>query len=85
MMAASCSLHSLTLLPLCTASHCVRTLCRRSFIMYNTMAACSWWTWLLHFTMVILGGFLIANLTIAVIYINFNKNFAESKQQAKGG
>ena len=52
--------------------------------MYNTMAACSWWTWLLHFTMVILGGFLIANLTIAVIYINFNKNFAESKQQAKG-
>lgn len=52
--------------------------------MYNTMAACSWWTWLLHFTMVILGGFLLVNLTIAVIYINFNKNFAESKKQAKG-
>ena len=87
MMAASRSmlhtLHRLILLPLMPRL-ILRTLCRRSFIMYSTMAACSWWTWLLHFTMVILGGFLIVNLTIAVIYINFNKNFVESKQQAKG-
>ena len=55
--------------------------------MFNTQAAASWWTWLLHWTMVILGSFLLVSLTIAIIFINFTKNFAvmnDSKKREKG-
>ncbi|KAG1653438.1 hypothetical protein FOA52_010471 [Chlamydomonas sp. UWO 241] len=46
--------------------------------MYNSQATVSWWMWVLHVTMVIFGGFLIINLTIAVIFINFNKAYSGS-------
>ena len=37
--------------------------------MYATQASVTWWTWLLHFAMVIMGCYLIANLALAVIFL----------------
>jgi voltage-dependent calcium channel L type alpha-1D len=50
----------------------------RSFIMYNTQASVSWWTWLLHVSMAIIGSYLISNLIIAVLFIHFTRNYAQT-------
>ena len=44
---------------------------------YNTQAAVSWWTWVLHIGIVIIGGYFIANLALAVIYLQFTRHYAE--------
>jgi len=48
----------------------------RPSIMFATQASVSWWTWPLHVTLVIIGAYLIANLALAVIFINFNKHYS---------
>lgn len=50
--------------------------------MYDTQAAISWWTWMLHVTMVLIGSYLIVNLTLAVIFINFTKHYSSAKTTA---
>ena len=55
----------------------------RSQIMYATQASVSWWTWPLHVTLVIIGAYLIANLILAVIFINFTKYYVTSKNEQK--
>ena len=47
--------------------------------MYATQASLSWWTWLLHVVMVLIGGYMIANLALAVIFINFTKHYMRAK------
>ncbi|KAG1668958.1 hypothetical protein FOA52_001002 [Chlamydomonas sp. UWO 241] len=46
-----------------------------SFIMYATQGALSWWTWMLHVTIVIFGCFFLVNLTLAVIFLAFNTHY----------
>ena len=41
--------------------------------MYNTQAALSWWTWILHVSIVIIGGYFLANLALAVIFLQFTR------------
>jgi len=53
----------------------------RSQIMYATQASVSWWTWPLHVTLVIIGEYLLTNLVLAVIYINFTKYYGASKNK----
>mmetsp|Transcript_9389 Transcript_9389/g.23891 ORF Transcript_9389/g.23891 Transcript_9389/m.23891 type:complete len:677 (+) Transcript_9389:82-2112(+) len=48
-----------------------------SFIMYRTQDAVHWWTWPLHYTMFLLGGVLIINLILAIIYVNYQKQQEE--------
>ncbi len=36
-----------------------------SFIMYNTQAALSWWTWILHVSLVLIGGACALSLVFA--------------------
>ncbi|GAX86028.1 hypothetical protein CEUSTIGMA_g13443.t1 [Chlamydomonas eustigma] len=50
-----------------------------SYIMYATQAAMSWWTWPLHIFLVIVGGLLLANLALAVIFLHFSKYYNEAK------
>ena len=47
-----------------------------SILRYNTQAAVSWWTWILHIGMVIIGGYFIANLALAVIFLQFTRHYA---------
>ena len=47
--------------------------------MYDTQASVSWWTWLLHVALVLAGGYMIVNLTLAVIFINFTKHYSSAK------
>ena len=47
--------------------------------MYATQASLSWWTWPLHVAMVLIGGYMIVNLTLAVIFINFTKHYMRAK------
>jgi hypothetical protein len=47
--------------------------------MYYSQAAVSWWTWPLHVTMVIIGGYLIGNLALAVIFLHFTKHYSAAK------
>ena len=47
--------------------------------MYATQATISWWTWLLHITLVLAGGYMIVNLALAVIFINFTKYYTVAK------
>jgi hypothetical protein len=56
-----------------------RVLLLRVYIMYATQAAASWWTWMLHVTMVLMGCYLIANLALAVIFISFAKHYSSAK------
>ena len=49
--------------------------CNWDYIMYDTQGAMSWWTWLLHIPITFFGLYLLTNLTIAVIVINFNKTY----------
>ncbi|GAX83897.1 hypothetical protein CEUSTIGMA_g11321.t1, partial [Chlamydomonas eustigma] len=53
-----------------------------SYIMYSSQATLSWWTWMLHVSMVIIGAYLIANLILAVIVLHFTKNYSEAKVEA---
>jgi hypothetical protein len=46
--------------------------------MYNTQASVTWWTWLLHIPMAIIGGILISNLVVAILFINFIRNYSQS-------
>ena len=50
--------------------------------MYDTQASVSWWTWMLHVTMVLIGSYLIVNLTLAVIFINCTKHYSSAKTTA---
>jgi hypothetical protein len=59
--------------------HFVPIMVLRSQIMYATQATMSWWTWLLHYTMALMGGYLLVNLTLAVVFINFNSNYSAIK------
>ena len=49
--------------------------------MYATQASMSWWTWILHFTMTIIGAYLIANLALAVIFLQFTKYYEDAKTE----
>ncbi len=51
--------------------------------MYASQASVSWWMWLLHVPMVLVGGYLIVTLTLAVIYLHFTKHYAEVKQEKR--
>ncbi|GAX76998.1 hypothetical protein CEUSTIGMA_g4445.t1 [Chlamydomonas eustigma] len=53
------------------------------YIMYATQDTVSWWTWPLHVTMILIGSFLIMNMILAVIFIQFTKNYTEAKLQAQ--
>ena len=50
--------------------------------MYATQASVTWWTWPLHVTMVIIGAYLIANLALAVIFINFTKHYIPAAKKS---
>ncbi len=52
--------------------------------MLNTQSSVSWWTWVLHVSMVIIGGFLIANLALAVIFLQFTLNYQETPEDPAG-
>ena len=49
--------------------------------MFATQASMSWWTWTLHFTMTIIGAYLIANLALAVIFLQFTKYYEDAKAE----
>ena len=49
--------------------------------MYATQASMSWWTWILHFAMTIIGAYLIANLALAVIFLQFTKYYEDAKAE----
>ena len=53
--------------------------------MYSTQASVSWWTWPLHVALVVIGMYLIANLALAVIFINFTKYYEISKKDHESG
>lgn len=48
-----------------------------SFVMFNTQGAVSYWTWVLHIGMVIIGGFILVNLTVAVVFLNFSRHYSK--------
>ena len=54
-----------------------------SFIMYGDWDGFSWWIWPYSILMVIIGAFLIQNLTLAILFLNFTKNYAEENRKAR--
>jgi hypothetical protein len=54
------------------------TLTDYTLIMYDTQDGLSWWTWPLHITIVTLGGLVLVNLVLAVLYIQFTNSSRDS-------
>lgn len=54
-----------------------------SFIMYDEWDGLIWWTWPYDILMVIIGAFLIQNLALAILFLNFTKNYAEQSRKAR--
>ncbi len=48
--------------------------------MYATQATCSFWTWMLHVTLVVVGALLIGNLALAVIFLHFTKHYVHKSR-----
>ena len=56
-----------------------------SLSMYSTQETASWWTWILHFSMIILGLYLIVKLAVAVLFIGFQRSYEkDSGNEAEG-
>ena len=54
-----------------------------SFIMYDEWDGLIWWTWPYDVVTVLIGAFLIQNLTLAILFLNFTKNYAEQSKKAQ--